>query len=230
MQKKKLLADLFEIVDISRTSADHHRDELNSLREFANYAKTLVQAEAPEFIPKFTQIMEHFHNALNAEERLVAAELRTAEDLNDVAARFEVVYRVSDETVEKTSYVKKCSSNIKALRDKLQDDLAKGGEKQHRIEADIQAAIEEKKKAIEAADIKLQEFISVKEKYNTFKVRRLQHAYVSYGEVLSTSMRELSEEYSKLSQESNVSNEELDSILEQGLPEVVPAEEQPKQE
>ena len=88
--------------------------------------------------------------------------------------------------------------------------------------------MEEKyKKAIEEADVKLQEFISTKERYNTFKVRRLQHAYISYGQALSSTMREISFEYDKLSQECNVSNEELDALLEQGVPEAAPAEEQP---
>ena len=218
MQKKKLLQDIFEIVDRSREAADFHQREVESMKSFYEYATKIVKNEAPEFEQKFAEIMEHFKNAVDREMELVEAERRTAEDINDVAVRFDVVYRVSDETVEKTAAVKKCSQNIKQLRDKLQDDLSKGGGKQHSIQAEIQAAIEAKKKAVEEADLKLQEFIKVKESYNTFKVNRLRHAYVSYGEALSRCLRECSNQYTQLAAACNISTQELDDLLSKGIP------------
>lgn len=224
MSKKKLLADIFEVVEHARESAEQHQEEVESLRNFYKYAKEMVKSEAPEFEEKFAEIMSHFNKAVQLEEELVAAEKRTAEDINDVAARFDVVFRVSEETIEKTAAVKRCSANIRTLREKLQADLANGGTKQHKIEAEIQTAVEAKKAAIQAADVKLQEFIKVKETYNTFKVRRFQHAYTSYGECLSRVMKELSNVYSQLSSECNISDEQLDKLLEQGVT-VAPTEE-----
>ena len=228
MQKKKLLSDIYEVVDRARDAAENHQREVDAMANFYKYAALMVKSQAPEFSLKFSEIMDHFNKAVQLESELVAAEKRSAEDMNDVAARFDVVYRVSEETIEKTANVKRCSANIRDLRDKLADDLSKGGAKQHRIEADIQAAIEAKKKAVEEADLKLQEFIKVKETYNIFKVRRLQHAYVSYGECLSRVMKEMRSELDELSSQCNISDEVLDQLLEQGVT-VTPAEEGPKE-
>ena len=218
MQKKKLLSDLIDIVERSREAANYHQKEVDNLKSFYENSVKMVKNEAPELEEKYKEIMQHFVYALDREQELTAAEMRAAEDLNDVAARFDIVYRVSEETVEKTANVKRCSNNIKALREKLQEDLAKGGLKQQKIETEIQAAIEAKKKAVEEADLKLQEFIAVKESYNRFKVRRIQHAYTTYGQALANCLTEASKSYDKLSAACNVSEDEIVAIIEKGVP------------
>jgi hypothetical protein len=214
MQKKKLLAEIFEVVDQSRDFVSIHQEKIDYLNNFIKYAKVLIQAEAPELSQRMEPVFNHYGECVKLEQKLIDAELRTAEDLNDVAARFDVVFRLSEESSEANMVVKKCTANLKKLKDELMEDQAKGGNKKFKIEANIAVAIEEKKKAIEAADLKIQEFISVKEKYNAFKIRRLRHGYSSYGEALSTIMNELSSKFQELSKEcSSITRDELHAIL-----------------
>lgn len=213
MQKKKLLADLLDIVDRSRESVETHAKEVDNMKNFIKTCKVLVKNETPEFESKFENISQIFEEIMDLNAKLVAAEARTAEDLNDVAARFDVVFRVSEETMEKTQAVKTWSAKIKKLHEDLEADKAKGGAKTAKIEADIKQAIENKKKAIEEADAKLVEFIHVKEKYNTFKVHRLQHAYQHMGKSISEIEKAKSEAFERLRNACIISNEELEGLL-----------------
>ncbi|EAY07224.1 hypothetical protein TVAG_050400 [Trichomonas vaginalis G3] len=115
--------------------------------------------------------------------------------------------------MEKTAAVKKASAHIKKLRDDLEVDRQKGGTKQAKLENDIRNAIEAKKKTIDEADKKLQEFIAVKEKYNDFKVRRLKHAYASLGSAIAEIEKAKSDAYEQLRNACIVSNEELEGLL-----------------
>lgn len=223
LQKKKLLQDLFEIVDRSREACDYHSKEITALEEFLKHVEMIVKEECPEFVERFEVIKNNFAALIEQEKELQSAELRTAEDLNDIAARFDVVYRVSEETSEKTGNVKRCTANIKALKEKRDNDAINGGKNQAKIEAEIQKAIEEKRKAVEEADLKLQEFIEVKERYNSFKVRRFQHAYNFYGSVLAKTMKEASSICDRIVSSCATTNEELDSLLDKGV-DVTPAE------
>ncbi|OHT04813.1 hypothetical protein TRFO_27679 [Tritrichomonas foetus] len=170
------------------------------------------------------EIQTLYLNVLNKEKELADAEERTAEDINDIAARFEVIFRLSEETSVAKKKVKDAKARIEKLRKDLELDSLKGGTKKYKIEADINKAIDAKKQAIEAAEEKLQEFIAAKEKYTTFKVSRLQHAYNQLGKVITSSMREQSEEAEKLSQAISEAQENIDHLLETEAPASEPAE------
>ena len=213
-QRRKLLSDIYEIIDRSNDAAKNHQEEINNLRFFIEKAKELFKNETPELYNKFENIMNKFSEILDQEQLIQQCENRVVEDFNDIAARFDVIFRTSEETVEKTSAVKRATTTITKLREDLNADLAKGGAKQAKIQNEITNTIEIKKKAIGEAEIKIKEFIAVKEKYNSFKVRRLQHAYHSFGEILLQTSSKLSELYEQLYSECMISGDIINSLLE----------------
>ena len=214
LHKRKLLEDLFEIVDRTYEGASFHQREIESLKLFVEKSIVMFESEAPEFKGKFKAMMDIISEIIGEEQKIQQAEHRVAEDLNDIAARFDIVFRTSEETMEKTSNVKRASARIAELREKLQADISKGGAKQVAIEQEITNAIEAKKKAVEEADVKLQEFIAVKQRYNKFKVRRMRNAYSNFGEVTKNSNAKMASLYEQLANEARMSDEELNALLE----------------
>ncbi|OHT03410.1 hypothetical protein TRFO_06622 [Tritrichomonas foetus] len=223
--KKDLLKDINTVVEHSRNKVKFHRAGIQAQESFIEKLKELINKEAPEFNEKFAEIQEHFGRILAKEKALVNAEERCAEDLNDISARFDVVFRLSEESAACKRKVKDCRTKIEKLRKDLELDELKGGAKKYKIEGDINRAIEAKKAAIDAAENKLLEFIDVKERYAIFKVGRLQHAYQAYGKAIASTMAELSTESESFTNLLNETQENIDNILESG-----PSGETPSQE
>lgn len=188
LRKKKLLNDIDGMVEYSRVASSLHLKEVADMRNFIDLLQKLVEVECPEFLNKFSNIADIMKETLAQEEILADAELRLAEDLNDVAARFTVVFRVSNEFGACKMKVEECSANIDKIKVLIDEDSTKGGTKQYQLQAKMQQAIAEKKNAITATEDKLKEFIDVKEKYAAFKVRRMRHGYSYYGSKLTQTM------------------------------------------
>lgn len=212
--KKELLKDIQTVIEHSRKEVEHHRDEIKYQTNFMAALVAMIEKEAPEFREKMAEIQGIYLAILQKETDLVNAEDRAAEDINDIAARFEVIYRISEEASSAQRKVKECRSKIEKLRKDLELDELKGGAKKYKIEADINKAIEAKKKAIDDAEEKLLEFIAAKEKYTEFKVNRLIHAYSHLGDVVSSAMKEQSEEADKLNTAISEAQENIDHLLE----------------
>lgn len=212
--KKELLKDIQTVIEHSRKEVEHHRDEIKYQTHFMSALVAMIEKEAPEFREKMAEIQGIYLAILQKETDLVNAEDRAAEDINDIAARFEVIYRISEEASAAQKKVKDCRSKIEKLRKDLELDELKGGAKKYKIEADINKAIEAKKKAIDDAEEKLLEFIAAKEKYTEFKVNRLIHAYSNLGDVISSAMKEQSEEAEKLNTAISEAQENIDHLLE----------------
>ena len=212
--KKELLKDINTVIEHSRKEVEHHREEIKHQTNFMAALVAIIEKEAPEFREKMTEIQGIFLAILQKETDLVNAEDRAAEDINDIAARFEVIYRISEEASAAQKKVKDCRNRIEKLRKELELDELKGGAKKYKIEADINKAIEAKKKAIDDAEEKLLEFIAAKEKYTEFKVNRLIHAYSHLGDVVSSARKEQSEEAEKLNTAVSEAQENIDHLLE----------------
>lgn len=218
--RKDLLKDINHVVEHSRKQVEHHRNEVKELTNVMNALVKMIEHEAPEFREKMAEIQGNFLGILQRESELCDAEDRATEDVNDIAARFDVIFRINEETMAAKKKVKDCRTKIEKLRKDLEMDELKGGTKKFKIEGEINRAIEAKKKAIEDAEEKLLEFIAAKEKYADFKVNRLIHAYSHLGDVLTSSMKEQTDEIEKFTQSVSDAQENIDHLLES---EVAPA-------
>lgn len=210
MTRKELLADLNSIVTMSREEIKQYRLEIDYFRKFAETVIQLVEHEAPEFNSHIKEIFERFCNSINYEEILVNGYERMTEDFNDVAERFNVIYRCSTACSDARAKVKDCRAKI----EKLNNDLATvDPKKKSKVEAELQKAIQNKKDAIENAKDKIQELIDEKEKYNNFKVKRLKHAYVHMGQILNETMTNSKNEITEMEKLCVKLKENVDQIL-----------------
>jgi hypothetical protein len=221
--KRKLLADLNELVDKLRDQDLWHRKEISSLEKFMTRLTTIIEKEAPEFLGKMTELCDTFRGAFGHERDILAAEQRLMEDLNDIAARFDVVYRTSMETADTRMVVKDCRAKIADLRKALEEDQAKGGLKRFKFETEIKEAVEQKREAIRVAEAKLIEFISVKQNYNTFKVRRFRNGFGSLGRAMAAGFRGEVDALNDLAHKISEAREGIDILLDGGTLTSTPA-------
>jgi hypothetical protein len=212
----KLVGDVTETVRFIQEEAKEHRRQIESFERFFDLLTRLVDRHAHEFVPTMQTLGRHFADGLAHEKTLVDAEERLADDINDVAARYEVFCRVTDESVETRKKVKESRARISNLRTALAADEAKGGAKRIKIEADIRAAVEAKRAAVEAAEAKLEELISVRQSYNRFKVRRLKHGYQNLGRVMITAVQGIADAFAELRREIDDVRGRIDAVLDSG--------------
>lgn len=216
-RKKKLLSDLSEMVDFSREACAKHQNEIDDMHRFVDNIILLVKSECPEFLDRFEALMAIMREALAQQQLLQKAELRLAEDLNDVAARFDIVYRISEETVSCKMKLKEVTERIEMLKKKLDEDELKGGFKKVSLQSQISLAIDEKKRTIATTEEKLLQFIDIKERYTAFKIRRMRHGYISYGEGLSNTMQEEIKIWERFNHECRKLYDSVDQIMDEKL-------------
>ena len=217
--KKEAFRDISAVVDHSRQRVKFHRAAVASEDKFIEQLADIIAKEAPEFKEKFNEIRQSFTKVTDLEKAIVSAEERSAEDINDLQARYEVIFRISEEHNLAKRKLNDTRQKIEKLRRDLDMDEMKGGTRKYRIEGDINRAIDAKKQAIDAAEEKVLELIDAKEKYSTFKINRLQHAFQHLGKEVSDKMNELSNAAHDLQNLLNDTLENVDNILvESGQP------------
>jgi hypothetical protein len=173
----------------------------------------MVHSEVPEFDSTLANLATVFTETLTLESEFVNAEDRLAEDLNDIIARFDVVFRLSEENNAAQAKVKAAREAIERARRALDDDVARGGAKQARLQFELEAAIKAKGQAIQAAAAKLSEYIEAKKKFNRMKTRRLNHGYMNLGDVLEREIGERGRKAEELTAAIGEARNVLDDIL-----------------
>ena len=135
---------------------------------------------------KAKKLSELYLQLALANEKIASAFNRSAEDINDLIERFNVVRRAENEFKEARE---KYSSASDVYVDKLVDEkIQKRKVDYYRVQVNVETAIlnakKEKNKACEFYRDKIQNLIDVKLKYNAFKVRRIKSAFKFYSDGL----------------------------------------------
>jgi hypothetical protein len=86
---------LGDVAEKSRKAARQHAKQLATLGVFYEMLTRVVRKQAPVFLDAMAHLGEPFGEALAREQALCDAEALLAENLNDLAARYEVVWRVT---------------------------------------------------------------------------------------------------------------------------------------
>jgi hypothetical protein len=117
-------------------------------------------------------------------EELADSETRTAEDIRDLVIRFGVVSRCSTEYQSLLDiYKEKNDALVTAFADKLAAERSGMYAKtKDKLEPAIDAAKTEKRESLHKTEQSLQRLIEAKDRYRTFKVHRIVHAWKSYQE------------------------------------------------
>lgn len=218
LSKRAILKDINSVVEHSRNQIRFHRQDIENQENFINCICIIVQKEAPEFVVKMKEIKKQFLKLLSYEKLLADAEERYADDLNDLSARFEVIYRLGEELAAGKKKVKDSRLRIDKLRKDLEYDSLKGAQKKDKIEAELARSIDAKKEAIEELEAKYVEFIDQRGRFATFKTNRLQHAFQSLGFVISTAMNEYAQNGQVFQNLIKETQDQIDQLLEAGPP------------
>ena len=216
MAKKELLSDLNTIVANSREEIINYNNEIECRRRVFSNLKKIVDNDAPTYSIVMEDIIAHFNESLSAEQDLIDAYERFAEDFNDVSARFDVVFRLSEEARECKQKVRDIKSKIEKVKNDIFNDEQKGSAKKEKLEAELQKLIQIKKAAVDTCIEKMEEFIVVKQKYNEFKIRRLTHAYTNLGNVMKNAHEKQLQNMNYICQKTEATRNNLDSMQRGG--------------
>jgi hypothetical protein len=216
LRRGALLADLTRVVEYSTKQVQFHRDQLSQLNQFVSTLGIIVDAELPEFSTCYSDLSTRLSEALSLESDVTSAEERETEDLNDIAARFEVVFRIQQECVDARAKLQACRERIAKAQRALSQDAERGGAHRGQLEIELRQAIEAKKQAIAYTDAKLEEQIAIREKYTAMKVRRFRHAYEHLGDVMGGSFRKEASVLKSLQISLSAAQQGIEEILNGG--------------
>lgn len=217
-KKKKLLTDIAGMINYETKGVKAHKKEIAATNTFLAKLRALIEKEVPEFVEQFDQMIQPMNEAIQCEEAIAAAEERKMDDINDVSERFKVLYRISTELGDARGKLTATTEKLEKLRKALDADQLKGGQKKHKIEADINATIEAKRTAMENVEQKLQEVIAQREKYAAFKVRRLRNGYSTYGNVIAEQAQKESEALGAFITAIGEARDQVEAILDGQAP------------
>jgi urease accessory protein UreF len=224
LPKPAALGSLSEVVKASREAADSHLKQLHSFQRFAEMLVRLVRKQAPDLLPAVRYVTAPLAAAIAHESALVHAETRAADDLHDLAARYDVLLRQWAEYTDASRRVKDARDKVARLRRELGEEERRGGSKQYKLKNDITATLDAKRRAVEDGQAKLAEILSSREKYYAFSARRLRHAYVNLGTALAGASREIAASFRDLQSRIGEVRENIDAVLDgaYALPDVGP--------
>ena len=166
------------------------------INNFADNLEKLVNVWAPSYVTLIMQYADVYRSISQVNYEFAQHEIRVSEDIRDCHERYLCVDRFAKEYNNiSEKYESDSQSLINALGSELYEKRVGNYEnKKQQLTASIKAAKAQKKATLEKKKNALIEFIKARETYNTFKIRRLRHAFTLY----STSLQEKSEKENEL--------------------------------
>ena len=166
------------------------------LNIFADNVEKLVSLWSPSKEALIKEYSDIYRSISQVNSQFAQQELLVSEDIRDCHERFLCVDRFANEyNTISDKYESDSQSLINALGSELYEKRVGNYEsKKQQLTAAIQAAKAQKKITLEKKKKALAEFIKARETYNTFKIRRLRHAFTLY----STSLQEKSQKENEL--------------------------------
>jgi hypothetical protein len=239
MPKAAALGDLPDVFKSGYSVARHHYQQLHQLQRFLERANRMVAIECPEFQHHTSRVSSVFNEAFAHERAIADAERRLADDLSDVAARYDVLVRLFNELTDAKKKLASCREREAASKRNLADDIRHGGMKQYIFEADIRGALEEKRRVVDFTIAKMEEYIAARDSYFKFTVRRMKHAFSNMGEALRNSGDGILQNCRQIKGAVRFLRQNVDAIQDKAAPQPVTAaddegeeyeEEQPEEE
>ncbi|KAH0790515.1 hypothetical protein GPJ56_005594 [Histomonas meleagridis] len=224
--KKKILANINSVVENAKNEVKHYRREVKHLRKFMDNLTIIVEHECPEFTPKMTQISGKFYNSLACEERFINAYERLSEDFNDIAERFNVLYRASMASIDAKNHYKQRSAKYEKQKEEVRILAEKGSSKRIKAEAELAKNKEKKDASLAEAIKKEEELLVVQDRFTKFKCRRLKHAYTFLAKEMRATMKQILEDSKAIrsicsdnsvapNEQTNIQNEPTNTVVQE---------------
>lgn len=218
MEKKRIaLPEIEKIVSSNLKGSECHRQMADSMLQFSTILVKLTTKECPEFLDKANKFAEILNKVMEYEKIIANAEERMAEDLRDIAIRYEVVAKLSSTIESKKKQLATAESQIiEAKRGIASSKRALGGNTQSlKCQGDLANAEKRKVELKKQLQENLETFIQMKEKYAQFKINRMRHGFSNLGQQIHSSLLAEKELFEQLRQECQDTQDHLDEILSQ---------------
>lgn len=167
------LSSIFAALSSSRVEYAHR------LIGFGADVFQMTKVACPEYVEQIQAIRDILGKIAACNVKLAEAEFRVSDDIRDISERFVVVERVNNEfKAQEDTYEAASNALIEILAEEMSAKNSPGYQKvQAKIEAAVIKAKVEKNTNNKILKEKIQALINTKEKYNSFKVRRLNSAW-----------------------------------------------------
>lgn len=216
--KKDSLPEIEKIVQLKHSSVVEHRKMIEAMIKFSDTLIVLAQNECPEFAEKAKQIAALLHGVMDQESIIAKAEERLAEDLNDISVRYDLLYKVGAEIQSKRSQLVATKNKISDLYRSIEHSKASGtSAKTLKYQGDLAGAKQKKAEVTKQLEDLLQRFIDLRQRYNKFKVRRLEHGYNNLGETVAKALEIEKHLLGQLQRDCIQARDNLDDFFEDQL-------------
>lgn len=216
--KKDYLPEIEQIVHAARSSVAEHRNLIESIIKFSDSLIVLAQNECPEFSEKAKQIAALLHGVMDQEKLISKAEERLAEDLNDISVRYDLLFKVGSEIQSKRSLLVSTKRKIQELHQSIEYSKVSGASaKALKYKGDLAGAKQKKEEVTKQLELLLAKFIDLRQRYNRFKVRRLEHGYNSLGETVAKALEVEKHLLGQLQRDCIQARDNLDDFFEDQL-------------
>lgn len=188
-KQDKVTETMRTIVEASRNHNIHASEIIKNESLALDNAQKIVQTETPEMESNFNTIVSPLQKFYSQEQDYIAGLRRSTEDLNDIIARFSVVFRAHDAAVETRNELNAARLKVKEIEFRIAQDKETGGKNIAKLKIEMIKAFAAKRLAIEHHRITIKHFIDAKERFNKFRTRRFKESFVHLGEALDNAKR-----------------------------------------
>jgi hypothetical protein len=157
-----------------------------SWRSLSAKLAAMLSSQNSEIHPKVDSLCGLLGRLADAEQELAASEIRAAEDFRDIIERYDVLFRCNEEYLQAKKEFGSATEALARVKaaDSAESTKPSYEKTKYRLQANVAQARDILKKTIEIYKARTQAMIGVRNRYTAFKIRRLTHGWVLYGNAL----------------------------------------------
>ena len=215
--------------------AKGHLRYSQDLVKYVLSVSNLINAWAPSYTEKLAPFVEVYKTISKLYFALGNDEIRVSEDIRDCHERYFAVDRFAKEYNQISDKYQSASDDvIHAMGDELYEKRVNPDKyelKKAQLQEKIAKTKAQKKQILEQKKEALRKFIHARETYNTFKVRRLMHAFLLYSKALQETAEKEQELYGRAAEilKSMKEGGEVPEKVVEGIEQTMPSAEDNKE-
>jgi hypothetical protein len=185
--RMQLTSNLQAVVTAGRKQIDQQSNALTLESGFLEAVTALIESECPEFRSHYHAVLAELTPYQTCVEDFNKDQLRAVEDMNDIAERFIVLCRISEERVDAKDVMKDAKAVVERTRTAYNRAIQSDSPKRYDLCAKLTTAIDKAIEQVHRVQELDSQFIAAKQTYNEFRNRRTRQSYVhlaaAFGEV-----------------------------------------------
>jgi hypothetical protein len=182
--RAQLTSNLQAVVAAGREQIAQQSNALVVESRFVDSVTALVDSECSEFRSHYDIVLSELMRYRTFVEAFNKGQLRAVEDLNDLAERFLVLCRISEERADAKDEMKAAKTAVERARGAYNRAVQSDSPKQYELCSKFTAAIDKAVERIRKVQELDRQFITAKQTYNEFRNRRTRQSYLHLAAAL----------------------------------------------